>query len=546
MSIPNTNILICGKSGVGKSSLLNYLLGKSIAVVGHGKPTTGEDIYKCPPLQHNNMSFTIYDSYGLEAGKEEKWRKIIEKEIQRNQTEEMRDWFHSVVYCVDAQRARVEHFEINDILRPLMADGNRILFVLTKSSLDSQKTDATEKELRQAFPLAKLVRVESVAEETYTGKTEQKGREELLEKFILNMRENILYKAISKYQREAIADVRSNFTSGVLKYFDEETSVISHFGDDLMQKITDFAKNHLKSIFDKHTSVLYDDIAATKSLLAQTGAALQQGTPLPKFFPLSYTINLDDFWENSSGDYFATIMASIIFPLGLLVRKDIYKDKIREGCVKANDKAEQKIKELATKMYEYLSIPQIMKEQTYGEIIKKGDLSALLDKVEKDLQKQYHIGATVDTASTVNLIEFLNVVERRDKSRLKELYERHGGSSVDDLVMGLRRDASNSVWTILGDPVEYAECVRRVAEQLKISEKELCNSVRDNEMIILQTALKKYLAKLNPAEREGKLKDFANTVGKENSDSLPSSGPAYRKIIPSVLNIALLRLEFTK
>ena len=520
-------------------------MGKYAAPVGHGKPTTGEGIYKCPPLEHNNISFTIYDSYGLEAGKEKRWREIIEQEIQSNQAKDIRDWFHSIVYCVDAQRARVEDFEI-DFLRHLMADGNRVLFVLTKSSLDPKKTEATSKVLRQEFPQVTQVSVESVAEETYAGKTVPKGREELLKKFILNMRENILYKAIAKYQREAIADVRSHFTSGVFEFFDKETSIVSHFGEELMQKITDSARNLLKSILDKHTNILFRDIEGTQSLLTQTGAALQQGTSLPSFLAPCYTINFDDFWDNSSGDYFATIMASIIFPLGLLVRKDIYKDKIREGCVKANDKAEQKIKELTTKMYEYLSIPQIMKEQTYGEIIKKGDLSALLDKVEKDLQKQYHIGATVDTASTVNLIEFLKVVERRDKSRLKELYERHGGSSVDDLVMGLRRDASNSVWTIFGDPVEYMECVRRVGDQLGIPEKELSYNVRNNEMIILQAALKKYLAKLNPAEREGKLKEFVNTIGKENSGSLPSSGPAYRKIIPSVINIALLRLEFTK
>lgn len=33
-----TNILIAGKSGVGKSSLLNYIFGEEVAETGAGKP----------------------------------------------------------------------------------------------------------------------------------------------------------------------------------------------------------------------------------------------------------------------------------------------------------------------------------------------------------------------------------------------------------------------------------------------------------------------------------------------------------------------------
>ena len=37
-----TNILIAGKSGVGKSSLLNYIFGEEVAETGAGKPVTAE------------------------------------------------------------------------------------------------------------------------------------------------------------------------------------------------------------------------------------------------------------------------------------------------------------------------------------------------------------------------------------------------------------------------------------------------------------------------------------------------------------------------
>ena len=41
-----TNILIAGKSGVGKSSLLNYIFGEEVAETGAGKPVTAEGLHE--------------------------------------------------------------------------------------------------------------------------------------------------------------------------------------------------------------------------------------------------------------------------------------------------------------------------------------------------------------------------------------------------------------------------------------------------------------------------------------------------------------------
>ena len=39
------NVLLIGKSGAGKSALLNYLLGEEAELTGSGKPVTGKGVF---------------------------------------------------------------------------------------------------------------------------------------------------------------------------------------------------------------------------------------------------------------------------------------------------------------------------------------------------------------------------------------------------------------------------------------------------------------------------------------------------------------------
>lgn len=381
MSMQNTNILLCGKTGVGKSSLLNYLLGKDAAGVGHGRPKTQERIFKHPPLHHNNISLTIYDTYGLEPDKEEKWREIIEKEALRNQKNNVRDWFHSVVYCVDAQRARIEDFEVQQILRPLMRNGNRILFVLTKSSLDVHKTDATERVLRQHFPGATVVRVESVVSETYTGKTEQKGREELLEKFLLNMRENILYTAITKYQREAIKDVRKKFVSGVMGYYESSTFLWGSFNKNSIQAVELFAKTWLTSILDKKIEELRSDIEYAKSLAKEAEESIRNGTQTTDILSYLYDDAFGNFLSTTY-NYYICFMVRVVAPQ--IFQKRLSKDEVKNILIGINENIENKIKEMSGKLYEYFSI--VPMESTYKDLVQGDDPYGVMKKLEEELK----------------------------------------------------------------------------------------------------------------------------------------------------------------
>ena len=64
--IKKPNILICGATGVGKSSFVNEVFGKNIAEVGTGKPITRHVIR----YEDKELSVVLYDSEGYEIGKE--------------------------------------------------------------------------------------------------------------------------------------------------------------------------------------------------------------------------------------------------------------------------------------------------------------------------------------------------------------------------------------------------------------------------------------------------------------------------------------------
>ena len=85
-----TNVLIIGKSGVGKSSLVNYIFGCERQVVGVGAPVTPRGIKEFVYKYDEHFDIHIYDTWGLEpsAQKAEDWKKTILKEIELHDKQE--------------------------------------------------------------------------------------------------------------------------------------------------------------------------------------------------------------------------------------------------------------------------------------------------------------------------------------------------------------------------------------------------------------------------------------------------------------------------
>lgn len=199
-----SNILIIGKTGVGKSTFLNYIYGENIAKTGTGRPVTGYglDLYE---YVDRNIVYSIYDTWGLEADKAEKWEQLILDEVNtRDESMEIRDWFHTIYYCFSAATARVEEFEIEHILKPLIHSGNRVTIIFTHA--DVPQADDKIAEMRRVLyervgTNLSMIHVSSEKKVLLGGKVvEPFGKEEVWSHIRLNLWDDLKEKLPVRFE----------------------------------------------------------------------------------------------------------------------------------------------------------------------------------------------------------------------------------------------------------------------------------------------------------------------------------------------------------
>ena len=116
--LPKLNIMILGKTGVGKSTLINSLFGENLAVTGFGRPVT-QDIHK---FETEDCPISIYDTPGMELDGQHSAEnllnditKLIHDKMRSNDSESA---IHCVLYCINTTSSRFEESE-SDFLQKL-------------------------------------------------------------------------------------------------------------------------------------------------------------------------------------------------------------------------------------------------------------------------------------------------------------------------------------------------------------------------------------------------------------------------------------------
>lgn len=122
------NLAIFGKTGVGKSTLINAIFGEDVAPTGVGEPVTMEEHLYI----HRSGFLGLLDTRGLEIGKDtDTLIKELGAYMKRMRQQPLWEQIHVAWYCVRATDRRFEETEA-EFIRKLHQLGLPVVVVLTQ------------------------------------------------------------------------------------------------------------------------------------------------------------------------------------------------------------------------------------------------------------------------------------------------------------------------------------------------------------------------------------------------------------------------------
>ena len=155
------NIIVAGKTGVGKSTLINSVFREKLAETGMGKPVT-QHMRK---ITKKGVPLAIYDTRGFELGKEvqtEVKREVTETISKGLATQDINKAIHCIWYCINTASNRVEPEEI-EWLKELSMDNQitqvPIIVVLTQAFSKKKAQELRQMLLNENIDIIQVIPV---------------------------------------------------------------------------------------------------------------------------------------------------------------------------------------------------------------------------------------------------------------------------------------------------------------------------------------------------------------------------------------------------
>lgn len=341
------NVAIIGQTGVGKSALLNYIFGERVTKSGVGAPVTvkGFHAHEC---KIGGMDSVIYDSWGLEVGKEDVWLKDLEIELEkRTITASPSEWFHTVYYCIAASGARIQDCDIR-IIERILNDDYKLTVVLTKADLISEEDElCLVNSIKQRLSdKINIIPVCSEGKKTRGGETKPFGKEEIERQAFIDVLDSLVERVPKHCEVMTLfhLNVRVN---ALIRRAEEEIGIFG-FHDD--KKLYDFVNSELESIHRRAFSDFNDYFKKACADYEVIFDAIYKKLNI-KFDGAKNVIN----YKNSGGlEWWEWPLAIAIFPLYPILSPFMAKDQkqdIRSAIMKFKSDLIEKIKdfELQTK-----------------------------------------------------------------------------------------------------------------------------------------------------------------------------------------------------
>ena len=212
MSELETNVLIIGKSGSGKSSLLNYLFGCKMQETGAGRPVTPKELFEFEYDYDDEFKIHIYDTWGLEPDRAEEWKSLIMGKVQECDAKEISQWFNTIIFCLNGNSQLVEEFELA-YMRELINEKNNIVVAIThcyENEGEMKDQHMTQRLLLDAdIPKENIIYVSSVeGAATIGGLCAKKfGRDEIFTAIIQNLWTSLRSKVPYNIEKKLVAKI---------------------------------------------------------------------------------------------------------------------------------------------------------------------------------------------------------------------------------------------------------------------------------------------------------------------------------------------------